>query len=373
VVEGFRLDRGFQVLLTAYPELDRQLDVAELNLRTFDPGAAIWTGSRIVRLADPRRVPLLALSSARAPVGGVGDKARLLRLVWRVLRSDPKALLREPDATTLEALQAEHFSATMIETFFRPLFGGIQLDMSLGTSRRMFDTILRCLVVGESAVPAHGMQAIPDQLSAGLPPGVLMTRSPVVQVAPGLVHTQAGATIAAQAVVVACEGPVAARLLEMPVVGSKPATCVWFAAPSPPTRDKLIVLDGTGHGPAANVAIMSNVAPEYAAAASHRDTAPRDRALIAAACPGVLEPDAEPAVRDQLTSWWGPQVQQWRHLRTDAIAHGQPDQPPPLHPRQPVSLGEGLFVCGDHRDTASIQGALYSGRRCGEAVVAALA
>ena len=108
---------------------------------------------------------------------------------------------------------------------------------------------------------------------------------------------------------------------------------------------------------------MSNVAPEYAPAGS---------ALIAAACPGVVDAEVEPAVRRQLHGWWGSQVGGWRHLRTHTIPHGQPDQRPPFSPKQRVALGNGLFVCGDHRDTASIQGALFSGRRCGEAVVASL-
>jgi hypothetical protein len=107
---------------------------------------------------------------------------------------------------------------------------------------------------------------------------------------------------------------------------------------------------------------MSNVAPSYAAAG---------RALLAAACPGVADGDLEPAVRRQLRGWWGAQVDGWTHLRTDVIEHGQPEQRPPFHPKRTVALGDGLFVCGDHRDTPSIQGALFSGRRCAEAVLSA--
>jgi hypothetical protein len=138
---------------------------------------------------------------------------------------------------------------------------------------------------------------------------------------------------------------------------------VWFAAPTPPLQRKLIVLDGTGKGPASNVAVMSEVAPEYA---------PAGQALIAAACPGT-EGDAGLAadVQQQLRRWWGAQVDEWRVLRVDRIAHGQPDSRSPFHPKRAVALGEGLFVCGDHRDTPSIQGALFSGRRCGEAAVSA--
>ena len=78
-------------------------------------------------------------------------------------------------------------------------------------------------------------------------------------------------------------------------------------------------------------------------------------------------------MRTQLRRWWGPQVDQWKVLRVDTIAHGQPEQRPPFSPKRRQALGDGLFVCGDHRDTPSIQGALFSGRRCGEAVVDSLA
>ena len=112
---------------------------------------------------------------------------------------------------------------------------------------------------------------------------------------------------------------------------------------------------------ATNVAVLSDVAPDYA---------PAGRSLIAAACPGVADAAAETAVRLQLEKIWGEAVIGWRHLRTDVIEHGQPRQPPGFSPKQRVALGDGLFVCGDHRDTASIQGALFSGRRCAEAVLA---
>ena len=106
---------------------------------------------------------------------------------------------------------------------------------------------------------------------------------------------------------------------------------------------------------------MSNVSPAYA---------PAGKALIGGACPGMLDPDAEPAVRAQLRDIWGVQVDRWIHLRTDAIPHGQPSQPPSFPPKQRTALGDGLHVCGDHRDTSSIQGALYSGRRCAETILA---
>ena len=124
-----------------------------------------------------------------------------------------------------------------------------------------------------------------------------------------------------------------------------------------------LLLDGTGEGPASNVAVLSNVAPSYS---------PDDRALIAAAVPGRADAGLAPAVQQQLTGWFGPAVSSWEVLKVDAIAHGQPVQRPDGSLKKRVRLGAGRYVCGDHRDTASIQGALFSGRRTGELVVADL-
>ena len=361
LVDGFRLDRGFQVLLTAYPDVSRQLDVDALDLRRFDPGSLVWIHDRLHAVGDPIRMPKRILDSAAAPVGSIADKVRLARLLLRLRRADPRVLLRGPDRTTLDALRAEGFSPTMIDRFFRPLIGGIQLDPDLGASSRMFEVVLRCLAVGNSAVPAAGMQAIPDQLAARLPDGVLHLNTTVTSIGDGTVTTSEGEIVRAQHIVVATEGPAAATLLGLPAVASRAVSCVWFAAGQPPFAQKLIALDGSDSGPALNVSVMTNVAPEYG---------PSGTALIAAACPGRADADLEPAVRRQLTAWWGSPVDQWTHLRTDVIAHGQPDSGPPFHPKQSVRVRNGVFVGGDHRDTPSIQGALYSGRRVAESILA---
>ena len=362
-VDGYLVDRGFQVLLTAYPEVDRQLDPAALRLRAFEPGALVRVGDRFHAVGDPFRQPGRLVSTALAPVGTPVDKLRLLALRRRLRATGVPQLLRGEDVDTADALRNDGFGTTMVERFFRPLVGGIQLDPGLTASRRMFDTIFRTLSDGDAAVPAAGMGAIPRQMAARLDPRTIHLQRRAARVEPGRVTLDRDQVIAADRVVVATEGPAASQLLGLPPVPSRPATCVWFAAERPPTDSRLIVLDGDGTGPALNVAVMSNVAPEYA---------PEGSALVAAACPGAADADIEPAVRRQLRSWWGPSVDAWRHLHTHVIAHGQPDQRPPFSPKQRVSLGDGLFVCGDHRDTASIQGAMFSGRRCGAAVVASL-
>lgn len=367
-VDGFTLDRGFQVLLTAYPELHRQFDVDALDLREFAPGALVWRDGRRAAVTDPFRDPRHALSTALAPIGSPLDKLRIARLRHSLRSVHPARLLAGDDRPTATMLRERGFSESMIERFFRPLVGGIQLDPDLQASRRMFDVVFRMLADGAAAVPARGMQAIPDQLAAQLREGAIRLDTPATEIAvvgddDVDVTIGDGGTVRSRAVVVATEGPAAARLLDLAPVASKSVGCVYFGAPVAPTDSKMVVLDGDRSGPVLNVAVMSNVAPEYAPAGAH---------LIAAALPGEIGDDLEVAARRQLRGWWGAQVDRWEHLRTYRIAHGQPAQEPPFSPKRSVSLGGGVFVCGDHRDTASIQGALYSGRRCADAVTAHL-
>jgi glycine/D-amino acid oxidase-like deaminating enzyme len=364
VVDGFLLDRGFQVLLTAYPEVPAMLDLPTLDLRAFEPGALIRHGGKFHTLADPFRQPLSLLRTATTTVLSPADKLRVALLRRRVLRTAPADLLRAPETTTLAHLQAAGFSAAAIDRLFRPLFGGIQLDPTLSSSSRMFDVIYRSLAAGDAAVPNSGMAAIPRQLAGRLAPGTVLTNQKVAAVDRSGVTTEGGVRHAATTVIVATDGPTAAQLLGLPPVAGRPVSCCWFAAPASPVRRPVLVLDGEGTGPALNVAMMSEAAPGYA---------PDGQALIAAACPGV--PTGEEAlgerVQAQLRGWFGAEVDAWRLLRTDHITHAQPDSSPPLHPRRSQRVAEGLWVAGDHRDTASSQGALFSGRRVAAAVLAA--
>ncbi len=292
----------------------------------------------------------------------------MARLVLDVRTHRVGELLRRSDGTTAQRLADAGFSDRIMELFWRPLFAGIQLDPALEVSRRRFDVILRMLAVGGTGVPAAGMGAIPAQMAQRLPPGTVRLGADVAAIDPGTVVLADGERIGARAVVVATDGPTAHRLIggRVPDPGSRAAACCWFSVPSAPMAGAWLILDGESSGPARNVAVMSEVAPSYA---------PPGRSLLAAAVPGpdALDPTVTERVRRQLAQWFDSSLGDWEHLRTDVIPHGQPAQAPPFHPKRAVDLGEGLFVCGDHRDTASIQGAMFSGGRTASAVVGFLA
>jgi len=385
VVDGFVLDRGFQVLLTAYPETMRLLDYGALDLRSFVPGALVQVAGARHMMADPLRRPLSLLATVRAPVGSLADKLRLAKLRFSTQRGSIDELWARPEHTVAEYLDQLGFSTKMINTFLQPLFAGINLDPELAESSRLFEFIFRMLSNGDNAVPAAGMQRIPEQLAAALPPGAVRLHCEVAAVsavAPGVITLVDGTELRAKAVVVATEGPKAAALLGNPVEapGSQAVSCVYFAADADPVGSSAVVLNGEGRGagPVNNLAVMSNVSPLYA---------PLGRHLVAAAVVGP-QPGFDPAsgvasidesaalvadVRAQLAGWFGAAVHRWDHVRTYHIAHAQPALMTLSPPERSVVVRPGVFVAGDHRDQASIQGALRSGTRCAEAVLAALA
>lgn len=376
-VDGFLLDRGFQVLLAGYPEARAQLDLDALDLRPFYPGALVQRGGRQVRVADPRRHPVAALGALRGGLATPADGVAMARLLWHSRASVTHGLDHaggHDEQSAIDALRAAGLSARLVDGFLRPFLTGITLDPELAGSARFMRFVLGSFLAGPTAVPAAGMQAIPDQLAAGLPVGTVRLGARVVDADEDGVTLTGGVRVDAAAVVVATEGPAAAHLLPaLPDPGGLGTISLWFDAPTSPTGGQpLLVLEGDGDRGALvnNVAVLSDVAPGYA---------PAGRSLVNASLPdgrgGDLDDDAlDLAVRRQLRGWFGAQVDAWRLLRIDRIAHAQPRQPPGTldPPQRPVRRHGGLWVCGDHRDTASINGALASGRRAAVEVAVTL-
>ena len=363
-VDGFQLDRGFQVFLIAYPEAKKLLNYEALDLRRFEPGALVRHGGAFHRLTDPWRRPVQGLRSVCSPVGTFMDKMRVGLLRSRVLRGTLEDRFRGPETTTLQALQSSGFSSAMIDRFFRPFLGGIFLDAELQTSSRMFEFVFRMFSTGDATLPGLGMGAIPRQLASGLPTDSVQLNTKVVSVDKRSVQLASGEILRRRAIVIATEGAAATRLLgeTIPNAGQG-VTCLYFAADRSPVDEPLLVLNGEGRGPVNNLCVPSIAAPHYA---------PEKQHLVSVTVLGIHPTDdasLQAAVREQLVGWYGPEVNRWRHLRTYRIPYALPRQSPPALsvPERPVRWQEGLYICGDHLDNASIQGAMVSGRRAAEA------
>ncbi|MFN0075698.1 MAG: NAD(P)/FAD-dependent oxidoreductase [Prosthecobacter sp.] len=369
-VDGFLLDRGFQIFLPAYPEARRVLDYDGLDLRPIYRGVDVFVKDRFHRMADPLAHPLTAMKNFRDEIVTLRDKWTTLLLRKEVfgLREPPRDLV---DVETEDYLRDFGFSEVMIDKFFRPYFGSMFLEKDLRTSARMLLFLFAMFDRGGSALPARGMQSIPDQLAVALPPGSLRLNAPVAGVRAGEVTLDSGEVLHADHVIVAVSEEAAHRLL--PQTGapaplpSRSATCMYFATDDLPPGDPILHLDGDGRGPVNSIAVLSRISPHYAPPGQH---------LISASILGApSSTELEQVVREQMQRWFGEAVvAKWRHLRTYQIRHAQPEARQLRLGEGPLAamLEPGLYRCGDWCEDVSINGALLSGRRAGAAVMKAL-
>lgn len=369
VIDGFRIDTGLQHLATACPQVAR-LDLARLELRAFAPGVrvageggtvpnAVGTGtgrrSGTRRIGDPRRVRG-AIGALRTP--GSPDRAGVNAALSRASALPVSRILAAPDVAAAEADWPPAL---------RPLLAALLHDPGLGSSRRFAELLLRAYLRGRSALPARGMGAVADQLAAALPPGTVRCGVRVTSVATDRVTTDVDGEIPARAVIVATDPTTAVDLLPgLRRPDFRAVTTLWHVAPGMPPTEAALIVDGDPLAPLTHTAVVSDVAPTYS---------PDRRALVCSTVVGHdgTEPgNLEVAVRERLSAIHGLGTREWQHLTTRHLPRALPIVEPGHNFRRPVRVLAGLYVCGDHRDSSSIQGALASGRRAARSALADL-
>jgi phytoene dehydrogenase-like protein len=365
VIDGFILDRGFQVFLTAYPEAQEVLDYEALDLRRFFPGSLVHLDDGFHLLADPWRKPIDALRSVLSPVLPLGDVVRIARL-RSMTRSDTSPPTGTEDLTAAEFLRRLKFSDRALDRFFRPFFGGVFLERELNTSATMLAFVFAMFASGYAVIPANGMRAIPEQIAASLPDGAVRTDSRVHTVSGGTIMLESGEALHADRIVIATDGD-AARDLGYAVAPHRwhATTTLYFAAEDAPIDEPILVLNGCPEdGPVNHLCVPSNIAPSYA---------PAGGSLISISIIGVpdaMDADLRRDVLEQMSAWFGPQARRWRHLDTcripcalPAISNGSD------RGSDRYRLGERLYACGDYLETPSIDGAMRSGRLAAEMIL----
>ena len=362
-VDGFCLDAGFQVLLTAYPEAQYFFDYQALQLGHYDPAARVWLGEgRWATVGDPLRAPRYLWSTMTAPVGNLGDKLRVAAWQRAAKGRDLREIWQMPDIPAREALREKGFSARMISRFWEPYFGGIFLETALATSRRHLEFVFQMFNAGTAALPRGGIAALPRQLAQRLPTNRLRTGQPVAQVEPGRVQLAGGRTIEARRVVLAVDGDAAAQLLGDEAL--KPPAwhatqCHYFAVPAAemPVRRPLLHLNGSGLGVVQNLSFPSLAQPHYAPPGQH---------LLSVT---TLSPTDPATVRAELATWWGARARAWRHLRSVDIPAALPDRQGLEPVELPAIRAPGLWLIGDYRGLPSLDSALGQGRRVAEKIL----
>ncbi|MGY1434641.1 NAD(P)/FAD-dependent oxidoreductase [Streptomyces reniochalinae] len=362
-VDGFLLDRGFQVVNTAYPQLARHLDVGRLDLRAFDRALRVHTGGRQVELGDPRRDPRAVLEALAAPIGSPVAKAALAAHAAAVAYLPARVLLRRPDVPSVAAWRRRGMGGTLTETVLRPFFTGLTCDPAQVTSSRFTDLMLRMFVRGEAGVPDAGMQEIPEQLARQLPEGTVRLHTEVREAGPGRVVTDQG-PVTARAVVVATDAASAAHLVPtLTPPRWRGLTTFYHRLDGGAERDATLLVDADP-SPVTNTVPVSAAAPSYA---------PSGVTLLATTTvheEGSAVAD-ESRVRARLARLYDTESGELDHVATYTVPRALPAMTAPHRFRRPPVVG-GVVVCGDHRATSSLQGTLASAERAADAVTTRL-
>lgn len=368
LVDGHRLDRGFQVYLKSYPLDGKFLDYGKLGLREFEPGAAVFYGGRLHRFRDPSRRPWRLPGALFSTVGTFPDKLRTLRLRSSACWGSVEDLFKRPETTVAEALRRRHFSSKYVRRFWTPFLRGVFLDPELAVSSRMLEFIVRMFTYGAASLPGEGMEAIPRQMAAQLPPTAVHLRSRVTGFQRNRVVVEGGGAFLARHVVLATDGVVAHELVRKQIEPPTYSTtfCLYFSAPGRLGTGRLLMLNGEGRGPINNAAVLTEVAPGYA---------PPNSSLLSATVldPGDLSGSGlEDAVRAQLGAWLQADTRRWRCVGMYRIRRALPVYPPGRMDwvqRDARLEIPGFYVCGDYCATPSLLGAVESGKRAAQAVV----
>ncbi|HET8910723.1 MAG TPA: NAD(P)/FAD-dependent oxidoreductase [Ktedonobacteraceae bacterium] len=377
--DGYRLDRGFQVLFTAYPAVQRHLDLDALKQRKFEPGALLVKAGKRYEIADPLREPNRLVKGVLNPLISPADKLRVLRLRQEVIGLSAGEIFSgkgQPDGkdeSSESYLRRLGFAEEgFISNFARPFYGGIYLDRSLSTSARLLQFTFKMLAKGDIIVPAEGMQSIAEQLVNGLPEGTLRcnTRVHSLQINNGRVEgvrLASGETLKAASVVIATESPIAEKWL-----GSKLPTqprssiCLYFAGDTRLYNQKKILLNTAPDAYVNNAVLLTNIVPTYA---------PPHKHLLSATILNETETDDELVARKALTEMrnWFPEsnLDSWKFMGIYRIPFSQFEQAPGVYETLPGNTTgiEGLYLAGEYTQSSSIQGAMHSGEHAAKAIL----
>jgi protoporphyrinogen oxidase len=366
LVDGFILDRGFQVLLTAYPEAKKLLNYKDLQLQKMLPGATVLYDGGTFEIADPIRRPMALFSTLFAPVGTIRDKINTLWLKNKLQKMSIDEIFNQQEQTTLQQLSDYGFSQKMIERFYKPFLSGIYLENQLTTSNRMFDFVMKMFSDGDVAVPAFGMEEIPKQLVSQLPESSIQYHKNVTKIAENTLTLEDGTTFEANQIVIATNAnEFTKQFLPNQKTTAQQVTNVYFEARTAPTNKAVVVLNASSNKKwVNNLTVLSNVSKTYA---------PLGKVLISVSYNGLAHvEDSELAenMKKELEQWYGKQVHDWKLIKTYRIDYALPIQDSVKNELSisEIKISDTLFICGDHLLNGSINAAFKTGRLVAEAM-----
>jgi hypothetical protein len=362
---GFLLDRGFQVLLTGYPEAKNFLDYKALNLRSFSPGSIILNSSGIDEIGDPLREFGSLFRTLKSSAGSFTDKLRLLLLRMKLSSNSIEEIFSKPEVTSLQYLRTAGFSERIISNFFSPFLSGIYLEQKLNTSSRMFEFVFKMFSEADTAIPERGMGMISEQLASRLTKEELILNEKVSSIIGSKVETVSGKIYEAANILIATSADCIPLPFQAKNIEKKSVTCLYFSAERSPYTKSLIALNANPDRFVNSLSVMSNVSSAYA---------PAGKSLISVSLSDsqlFTKPELlELKIKEELKFWY-PDCLSWEYLKTYHIPYALPDN---KHVKNEIQssclrINDSIFICGDHLLNGSINAAMKSGRLASESIL----
>lgn len=359
IVDGFKLDRGFQVLLTSYPEAQKLLNYNNLQFQSLPSGARIRNGNDFFVMPNPLKNILTAPQALFSPVGSLFDKMKILQL-----NSDTRNAVEpnsKSDETTISFLKSYGYSEAMLNNFFKPFMGGVFLEEDLQTDSSFFKFLYNMFAKGDVVLPKNGMQAIPEQIASNLSPEKIRLNTKVEKIDGKIVYLANGEILEAGKIIVATDGNTAAKLLGNDVKTEFNGTsCLYFTSDKPLklNGEPYLIINANSNELIDHILPSSDIVPNYA---------PNGKTLISVNLIGNKE-FTEAKITAELTNWFGEGFN-WRHLKTYKIPEALPQFFSDSPNESNLKINENLYRCGDYTAYPSLNAAMKTGREVAEMIL----
>ena len=347
--DGYIFDLGFQVYNSAYVNTNRLLDLDELNLKYFKPGAAVHYGNSFQIVSDPLRDISKVFSTIFSNITTVSDKLKILSLKNSLSNYNIEED-KTDDITTLRFLKQYGFSEIMIDNFFIPFFSGIFHEKTLDTSSKFFKYVFSNFNNGLASLPEKGMQAIPEQLMSKIDIERVMMEKTAINIDDGnKVIFDDGDIIKGENIILTGESTTLAEKIKYEY---NEVNTIYFTTENEIENGDYIHLypeDDLIN----NIAIPSSISSAYSNGHSH---------LISIT---ILEYDCSDIelikkIRKRLSNYYGGEPGSYDFLRTFSISKATIKQPVGHFERKKI-VKNGLIIAGEQATNGSIEGAIISG------------
>ncbi|RNC86265.1 MAG: FAD-dependent oxidoreductase [Winogradskyella sp.] len=362
IIDGYQLDHGFQVLLDAYPQVQKHLDLDTLELQAFLPGAKVFVNGKSSVIGDPLRNSSLLFPTLFSGVASFSDKLKIFKLNQSLKRKSLDAIFQSESKSTLDYLKAKGFSDKVISQFFKPFFSGIFLEPNLGTSSRMFEFVYKMFGEGYAVLPKAGIGAIAQQLKSQLQQTTFKFNTEVKSVLDSEIFLANGKTLDTHFTIITANSNSLVGNLKDAGVTWKSCYNLYFEVASQDIAQPLIGLIAEEEALINNIFFHNTL--ETHSKGAHEllsVTVVKDTDLDGVQLVTQVEQDLQKCCN----------ITALQHIKTYHIANALPDLEHLYYDMSPTEteIKPTVFMAGDYLLNGSLNAAMISGERAAQGLI----